>query len=111
LAIKRYPELELLFVCISVDITIAKARAATFVLSTLPPPQRGDVQNGLLVLAENVPYASSVLSPLLSSLPPSQITKGKGKDDQQGERVKVDVYKWVKSKEIMYKFEHDGTVY
>lgn len=62
------------------------------VLSTLPRLQKGDVQNGLLVPAENVPYASSVLPPLLSSLPLSQISKGKGKDDQQGERVEVDVY-------------------
>jgi hypothetical protein len=38
LAMKRYPELESLFVCIGVDITAAKARAATLILSTLPPP-------------------------------------------------------------------------
>ena len=109
LAMKRYPELESLFVRIGVDITAAKARAATLVLSTLP--QKGDVQNGLLAPVENVPYASGVLPPPSSSLPQSQISKGKGKDDQQGERVEVDVYRWVKNKELMYEFEHDGTVY
>jgi hypothetical protein len=39
------------------------------VLSTLLLLQKGDVQNSLLALAENVLYASSVLLPLLSSLP------------------------------------------
>ena len=59
LAMKRYPELESLFVRIGVDITVAKARAATLVLSTLL--QKGDVQNGLLEPAENVPDTSAVL--------------------------------------------------
>lgn len=111
LAIKRYTELESLFVRIGVDIAVAKARAATLVLSTLPPPQKGDVQNGLLAPAENVSHASGVLPPSSSSLAQSQTSKGKGKGDQQGERVEVDVYKWAKNKELMYEFEHNGTVY
>jgi len=89
---KRYLELESLFVRISVDITVAKARVATLVLSTLLPLQKGDVQNGLLALVENVLYTSSILPPPLSSLL-SYISKGKGKDDQLGERVKVDIYR------------------
>ena len=63
---KRYLELESLFVRIGVDITTAKARAATHVLSMLPPLQKGDVQNGLLAPAENALHASSIL-PSLSS--------------------------------------------
>ena len=66
---KRYLELELLFVCISIDITAAKTRAATLVLSTLLLPQKGDIQNSLLALMESTLYATSVLLPLLSSLP------------------------------------------
>ena len=46
-----------------------------------------------------------------SSLPQSQIRNGKGKGNQQAERVEVDVYRWVKNKELMYEFENDGIVY
>lgn len=103
LAMKRYPELEPLFVRIGVDITAAKARATTIALSTLL--HKGDVQNGLLAPAEIESYASGTV------LPQSQISKGKGKDDQQGERVEVDVYMWVKNKELLYEFKHEGIVY
>ena len=111
LAMKRYPELESLFVNIGVDITTAKARAATLDLSTLP--QRGDVQNGLLAPAESASYASGVLPPPLSNLPQNQVSKGKGKEDasQQGARVEVKVCRWVKNNELIYEFDHGGTVY
>jgi len=49
LAIKRYPELELVFGPIGVDINVAKSRVASVELNGLPPPQIGDVQKGLLV--------------------------------------------------------------
>lgn len=49
LAMKRYPELELVFTRIGVDIDAARAAAATLDPNDLPPPQRDDVQKGLLV--------------------------------------------------------------
>lgn len=51
LAMKRYPELELVFSRIGLDITAAKAKAAPLDLKNLPPPQQGDVQKGLFMLA------------------------------------------------------------
>jgi hypothetical protein len=48
LAMKRYPELELVFNRIGVNITAAQAAAAHLDPRHLPPPQRGDVQKGLL---------------------------------------------------------------
>ncbi|OBT83683.1 hypothetical protein VE02_07583 [Pseudogymnoascus sp. 03VT05] len=51
LAIKRYPELEMLFIRINVDVNAAKLRVAPLALNKLPPPARGDVQMGLLAPA------------------------------------------------------------
>lgn len=48
LALKRYPELQLCFTRIGLDIEAAKATAASQDLRHLPPPQPGDVQKGLL---------------------------------------------------------------
>jgi hypothetical protein len=45
---KRYPELQLSFSRIGLDIEAAKAAAASHDLHHLPPPQPGDVQKGLL---------------------------------------------------------------
>lgn len=51
LALRRYLELELQLSRIRLDITAAKAKAATLDLSNLAPPGTGDVQRGLLILA------------------------------------------------------------
>lgn len=48
LAMKRYPELELCLIRIGIDIEAAKNIAHSMNLAQLPPPQRGDVQKGLL---------------------------------------------------------------
>jgi hypothetical protein len=48
LAIKRYPELELTFRSLGVDVGKAKERVASVELNQLPPPRRGDVQSGIL---------------------------------------------------------------
>ncbi|RDW86945.1 uncharacterized protein DSM5745_03587 [Aspergillus mulundensis] len=48
LALKRYPELELLFGRLGVDIARAKHSVRDLSPSRLPPPAQGDVQRGLL---------------------------------------------------------------
>ncbi|KAL5358880.1 hypothetical protein BJX96DRAFT_183405 [Aspergillus floccosus] len=48
LAIKRYPELELLFERLGFDLARAKDVTRDLDLSRLPPPAPGDVQRGLL---------------------------------------------------------------
>ncbi|KAK2762724.1 hypothetical protein FQN54_000898 [Arachnomyces sp. PD_36] len=48
LALKRYPELQLCFTRIGINIGAATAAAAAHDLNQLPPPQPGDVQKGLL---------------------------------------------------------------
>ena len=51
LALKRYPELEICFSRIGLNIQAAKAAAATHDPYHLEPPQIGDVQKGLLAAA------------------------------------------------------------
>ena len=48
LALKRYPELEYCFSRLGMNIARAKDITSAVNLSSLPPPRRGDVQNGLL---------------------------------------------------------------
>ena len=48
LAIKRYPELELLFRRLGVDIATALAITSAIDINSLPPPAPGDVQKGIL---------------------------------------------------------------
>ncbi|OAP54568.1 hypothetical protein AYL99_11016 [Fonsecaea erecta] len=48
LAIKRYPELELTFRTLDMDLVKVKERVASVELAQLPPPTRGDVQSGIL---------------------------------------------------------------
>ena len=48
LAMKRYPELELLFARLGIDITAAKNAAENLDPNNLPIPAPGDVQEGLL---------------------------------------------------------------
>lgn len=48
LAMKRYPELELTFRNLGVDVGKLKERVASVDLTQLPPPRRGDVQSGIL---------------------------------------------------------------
>ena len=48
LAMKRYPELELVFNRIEVDTRAAQAQVATEDLRRLPAPRHGDVQRGIL---------------------------------------------------------------
>jgi hypothetical protein len=48
LAMKRYPELELLFTRIGIDIIKVKNAAVNLDLNNLPLPTPGDVQEGLL---------------------------------------------------------------
>ncbi len=48
LAMKRYPELELTFRNLGVDVGKAKERVTSIELTQLPPPRRGDVQSGIL---------------------------------------------------------------
>jgi hypothetical protein len=48
LAIKRYPELELMFARMGVNIQSAKAAAQSLDPNSLGAPQLGDVQSGLL---------------------------------------------------------------
>lgn len=48
LALKRYPELELLFTRIGIDINVAKNAAINLDPNNLPRPAPGDVQEGLL---------------------------------------------------------------
>ena len=45
---KRYPELEVTFRTLGLDVQKAKETVASVRLSQLPPPQRGDVQSGIL---------------------------------------------------------------
>lgn len=54
LALKRYPELQLCFTRIGLDIDAAKTMAASHDLRHLPPPQPGDVQKGLLAPPSSV---------------------------------------------------------
>jgi len=48
LAIKRYPELQMTFRNLGLDVEKARQLVASIELSQLPPPKRGDVQSGLL---------------------------------------------------------------
>ncbi|MCJ1475796.1 hypothetical protein MMC13_004460 [Lambiella insularis] len=48
LSMKRYPELEVTFHNLRLDVQKAKETVASVQLSQLPPPQRGDVQSGIL---------------------------------------------------------------
>ncbi|SRR6266498_2283397 len=47
LVIKRYPELELIFTRIGVDINVVRFRVTSLDLSRLPPTQKGDIQRDL----------------------------------------------------------------
>lgn len=48
LATKRYPELELLFTRLHIDVAMAKSAASNLDPNNLPRPAPGDVQEGLL---------------------------------------------------------------
>ena len=48
LAIKRYPELEILFRRVGVDIATALAVTSAININSLPSPAPGDVQKGIL---------------------------------------------------------------
>lgn len=48
LAMKRYPELETLFIRLGIDVAVAKNAASTLNPNNLPRPAPGDVQQGIL---------------------------------------------------------------
>jgi hypothetical protein len=48
LAMKRYPELEPLFIRLGIDVAVAKDAALNLDPNNLPRPARGDVQLGIL---------------------------------------------------------------
>jgi hypothetical protein len=48
LALKRYPDLMQVFERVGVDVETAAKRVEGLSLEALPPPQHGDVKNGLL---------------------------------------------------------------